>query len=744
MADLVLQNDSLRLTFDRVTGALVGLTAVQTGWEILNRPHLGLSFRLLAPLTSDDPADIAFAERMGRAHGERRNNPIYGEKQVLTLLDLAPDGKCATFIWDGVVSEIGGALPIKITLVVTLTERQAIFAMTVENRSRHVVENVYCPYLGDVQHPADEAWFRTFSYVYATAQEWPLWPTFTNMRGYYGVDYPTQLSNSSHATGAPMTPFMLLRGEQQGLYAGICAASSELVSWNTELRPGYGSSIDHRVPEGQSIGGLDAATRFAAIHVPYIQPGETRALTPIALEAYQGGWQQGTDIYKAWRDTWMKHAPQPAWTREPHSWLQLHINSPEDELRIPFRELPKVAEQCARHGIGAIQLVGWNDGGQDQGNPSHDPDPRLGTSAELQEAIAHCHALGVKIVLFAKFTWSDRATKRFREDLHRLAIKDPYGDYYHYQGYQYQTATQLLDINTKRLIPMCFLSEEYLRVCDEEFRKTVDLGAAGILFDECLHHSPALLCFDPSHGHRTAAPVYANDRRLIQGFDRISRPANPDFLFAGEACYDWEMEAYHLSYHRSESKEHIPLSRYMLPDGLFMTAVTGFDDRNMVNQCLLYRYIISYEPYNFKGMPEDYPLTLAYGKQMDALRTELREYFWDGEFRDTVGATVLARPGGGDQDAHRAGIRTTIGRGAHRAEVRPHHPYAVFISRTSGKAGVVVANYDERQAATVTIADLTGFGNLSGLRYRLVDDPTWRSTADGFALPPMSAAVVVE
>ncbi len=114
---------------------------------------------------------------------------------------------------------------------------------------------------------------------------------------------------------------------------------------------------------------------------------------------------------------------------------------------------------------------GWNDGGQDQGNPSHDPDPRLGTFEELKRPSPRCQALGVKIILFAKFTWADRATERFREDLIRLAIKDPYGDYYHYQGYQYQTATQLLDINTKRLIPMCFLSEEYLQVCDEEFRR---------------------------------------------------------------------------------------------------------------------------------------------------------------------------------------------------------------------------------------------------------------------------------
>ena len=49
------------------------------------------------------------------------------------------------------------------------------------------------------------------------------------------------------------------------------------------------------------------------------------------------------------------------------------------------------------------------------------------------------------------------------------------------------------------------------------------------------------------------------------------------------------------------------------------------------------------------------------GKRMDALRTELREYFWDGEFRDKVGATVTA-------------------------DGKPHHPYSVFINPSNGKA----------------------------------------------------------
>ena len=50
-----------------------------------------------------------------------------------------------------------------------------------------------------------------------------------------------------------------------------------------------------------------------------------------------------------------------------------------------------------------------------------------------------------------------------------------------------------------------------------------------------------------------------------------------------------------------------------------MTAVNGFYDRNMINQCLMYRYIISYEPFHFKGWLHDYPETVAYGNAMDAL-----------------------------------------------------------------------------------------------------------------------------
>lgn len=697
MTPIVLRNSNLELSLDPVTGALTGLRRADGAWDLLTRERLGLSFRLLVPLAED-----------------KRNNQVFGEKQKLSSCQMDDDGKGVLLTWENLESDRGGRLNIIFTLHIHLEEERAIFAATVENHSPYTVENVYCPYLGEVRTPPGAEWVKSFIYTYSTANEWRIWPHYDNLRGYFGFDYPIQAHGPAFS-GAPMSPFFFIRSQDQGLYLGVDSPSAELVAWQTELRPGYGSSIDHRVPEEEMISGLDSAVRVAAIHVPLVLPEETRELTPIALQFFQGSWQKGVDIYRAWRDQHFQAPSLPAWVREPHSWQQLHINSPEDELRIPFRDLPTVGAECARNGVKAIQLVGWNDGGQDQGNPSHSPDPRLGTFEEFRQAIAEIQKMGVKMILFSKFTWGDRATEWYRRDLHRLTIKDPYGDPYFHPGYQYQTASQLLDINTKRLIPMCFLSEEYLEVCQNEFRKMLDLGADGILFDECLHHGPALLCHDPEHGHRIGAPVYANDRQLVWNFRKDSEPLNPEFLIAGEACYDWEMEAYQLSYHRTESKTHIPLSRYMRPESQIMTALTGFNDRNLANQCLLYRYIISYEPYNFKGHLEDYPLTLAYGKKVDALRTELRGWFWDGEYRDAQEASVTA-------------------------DGKPHHPFSVFLHAETRQPGVAVANYEEHQPVTVQIT-LDNGGSLA--RWRLVDDETWHPFSGTVEIPAQSAIVVI-
>ena len=89
----------------------------------------------------------------------------------------------------------------------------------------------------------------------------------------------------------------------------------------------------------------------------------------------------------------------------------------------------------------------------------------------LKASIKAAQAAGVKIILFTKFLWGDQATEWYRKGVNGGpaliddAVKDPFGDPYRGPAYQYSTATMYMDIDTKRLVPMCFLSPHY-QVCN--------------------------------------------------------------------------------------------------------------------------------------------------------------------------------------------------------------------------------------------------------------------------------------
>lgn len=66
MESITLDTGNLFLEFDREKGTLVSLRSRLTGWIIHRRRELGLSWRMLVPVSD-----------------ELRNNPVYGEKQQL-------------------------------------------------------------------------------------------------------------------------------------------------------------------------------------------------------------------------------------------------------------------------------------------------------------------------------------------------------------------------------------------------------------------------------------------------------------------------------------------------------------------------------------------------------------------------------------------------------------------------------------------------------------------------------------
>ena len=685
----IIENDDVRLGFDSVSGALVQFEYKKTGWKIQTAPELAESFRIFAPTA------------------QRSYNPILGARNQLSAIEKAPDGQSLKLVWRSLKSEYRGMLDMTLTGTVSLDGPEVNFDLQVQNNSGLTISSIDWPVIGSLGKPKAASDMRRMANEEHGGREVPIYPVFRNEMGYWGTNFPIQMGAGRYN--------LVLAGDQ-GIYLGTHDTSyQEVTRYTFELKPGYSDSFDDRVPDDVEISTHPVRIVTSIEHFPFVPSGETATLARIVICPFQGDWHHGADVYRRWRATWFHRPITPAWVEKVNSWQELQINSAEDDLRTKYTDLPQRAAEAAKARIDAIQIVGWAKGGQDRGLPSHDTDPRLGTHDELKQAIAKIQAMGVHVVLFNKYQWADTSTAAYDRELQNHMAHDPNGIPYQFSGYGYQTPEQLEDINTRRLAVACIPDPFWLNLSATEFRKSIDLGASGILFDDVVDHAGADYCFSHKNGQLVAKSLWAGDSMLGERLRQIvgSTVGPENFLLSGEAAYDLETRYYSLTYSRI-SPGYIPLARYNDPFLPMMIAVTGFDDREMINEALRYRFIISYEPFHFKGNLSDFPLTLNYGLKMDEFRKKYHEYVWDAEFRD-------------DQDAD-----VTV-------EGEPFPGFSTY-RRSDGRRAVVVVNSD-RRPLTINV-DL---GKTSAvLEWASPESPELHPFSGIVDVPARSAVVVME
>ena len=518
--EVVLEDETLLVAFNANSGALVRLERKSTHWMIQRRPGLGVSFRLFAPLP------------------HRRDNFVLGRKQHAVKVEKLSQHQ-VRLQWKNLISEHGGVLPMTFDATVTLENGALTFDSTLINNSSLMVETLDYPYLGDLNPPARDTQMWTEHMWYDNLVSDEIYPNFRNEKGYWGVDFPTKTVESKQS------PFCLLQSPHEGIYVQMHDPTQPyLLEYTCEQHPGLIQSINDPVPRQDEISGIPVHLEFRTCHFIFAHPKSTKKLVPVVLRCYSGDWHAGVDLYKQWRGAWFQ-APRIAdWVMGVNSWQQLQINAPEEDYTIPYRDLAKYVEECARNGVGAIQLVGWNRGGQDRGDPCQDTDPGLGTWHELHDAIAQAQAKGVKIILFGKLNWGDMTTAWFKKELYKYAATDPYGIPYQQGGYSYFTPTQLAGINNRRREVMDFLCPTYRDIATREFQKLLALGAAGWLFDEVCHHGPVEYSFNPEHGYVAPGYIYAGDIPMARQLRAAADKINPEFIFAGEGPQDWLMQYY--------------------------------------------------------------------------------------------------------------------------------------------------------------------------------------------------------
>lgn len=685
--EVVLEDAEIRIAFDSVSGALVSMEKKSGSWTVERRPDLAASFRLFVPLS------------------KRRDNFVEGRRQRALRVEKLSENQ-VRIVWTNVLSEHGGVLPITFTGLVTLKDGTLTFDAMVDNQSDLFIEAIDYPYFGDFNPPTPETIVEAHHMWTGALSSDEIHPHFVNAKGYWGVRYPTRTIESDQSQ------FCLLQAGEQGLYVALQDTQIRyLLEFTFEQRPGLEDWVYSDVPEGDEISGQPVHLEFRTCHFVFAHPHSSLTLAPLVIRPYNGDWHAGLDVYKEWRETWFKRPHLAPWVQDVHSWLQLQVDGAEQDYTIPYKDILKYGEECAENGVTAIQLVGWNKGGQDGGDPSLDTDPGLGTWQDLHDAIAQIQAKGVKMIMFGKPIFADMSTEYYKAELYKYEAVDPYGNKYESGGYAYTTPTQLAGINQRRRAIMDVCSSGYREIALREFEKILALGAEGWLFDEVMQHNGVTYNFAPGHGYTAPGYLFNGDIPLVKMFRAAADKVSPDFLFSGEGPGDWLMPYYPLGYYRIGAATRHAL-RYIDSHAPLMAAVRGFNARDEVNLCLLYRYIISYEPYNFKGHVTDFPLTLEYGKKVDALRKKHRKFLWDATFRDTLGATVSAN-------------------GIFR--------YSVYIAE-DGKRAVALMNLEPKTDITATVA----LPDASTLVSVTPEQPEPQSSEATVTIPARSAVILME
>lgn len=677
----VLENEDLLVAIDQETGCVERIESKDGAWKLRGG---GMRLHVPAP--------------------ERRYNFVTEKDASRPAIDLEDDQAAIT--WREFENKRLGKLDIEVKEWVRLTGKRVEFRYEIRNHSHAVIESYTYPRLRSLRPPAGEHHMNQLSWGYSSMDSVRMWPEFQNRVGYYGFDYPAQLRD----VGAQVQ-FCLVASDSRGIYLGYHdTAQKQVVQLCFFVEPGYVDSVNSSNLGRGKLG--DSGVSIDPNHLCFIQPGDMQKSEVLVFEPYVGDWHEGVDVYKEWRRTWFKPPQMPPWLREVHSWQQIQINSAEDRLEFPYRDLPRKAAACKRWGVKAIQLTGWQIGGQDRDFPLHDTDPRLGTREELKDAIAASRKMGVEIILFNKYKWADVTAPAYKIEFEQYAIEDPFGIPYPFHGYTYDTPTQLAGLNTRLGVGMCAASPLWRKRALVEFRKSVELGASGILYDECAAQVSSY-CFSKNHGHPYPSATYLGSVPLIEEFRTIVD--SDDFVFAGESPFDIELLTYNMSYFRI-GPDSQPVGRYIDPFAPMMVAVTGYNDRQMINTCLLYRYSMSYEPRNFHGDLDEFPATMAYGGAVDELRRRHREWLWDAEFRHTVGAKVMA-------------------------DGMPIDSYSVF-RREDGRRAVAIANMSDTKSVTCgLILDNPKADHLQMVSPEQPEPEPWPGK---LKLAPGSAVVVLE
>ncbi|NQU10988.1 hypothetical protein HQ590_09375 [bacterium] len=661
MDPLHLENDAVRLAIDPRTGAVLSLIDKVGGYDLIAEPRLADGFRLLLPLPDYEA------------------NYVFGAAQESPQVEVKPNQ--LVLQWTGPLQNERGRWDVDVTLQFELLADGVQFSCSVRNRTAHQLAEVWYALLGGLHGigGGDDA-RETELVLPQNTRIWrqPIFRDFGNTRGQtLGTLGPEHCFLYPGFAAMPWLSLAHPR-RRRAVYAAALEESPRVKGVRFALEPG---GAEQRVGGNwlrpDEVDGFPLGLTMNWVHYPYTRPGETFDSAPVVVRFHEGGWRQAAALYRRWFDERYKViAPGSTWIRRETLFLHTMFMLPEDNINLRFRDIPRWAQDAQERGIGHLMIAGWQIGGHDRGYPQYEPDPRLGTWAELAAGIKAAHDLGLRVSFFVNCQPVDMSLDWYRKELHQYGILDPHGLPYYIVNYwgmgtlsarnRFMTGTPFTEINPAH--------PEVRKLLIDRFRRLVEIGADGIHIDK-FFQTP----FDFSPRLKDTSPDRAHHEGILKFVAELvdtCRAINPEFCFSYEGGWDRLFPYADTLWWGSEDSA----LKAVFPQMAFSAGIEQPGDYNKVNRAVLYGDNLLLGPANY-NRGADYPpmqRLIKYIAEITRIRRDLFDIV-------SLGERIDASDGVFAVDPHVIKLG-----GAFAAS--PDTRWSVFRDPRSGRRAIVLAN----------------------------------------------------
>ncbi len=532
---LVLNNDSVSLSFMKDNGSLVSIKNASSGTDYIEDSEGG-NWALSIDLSTDDCFESNPTGANTVLVSSRTQSMTYSKTDLSDGIALTFD-YAVSFTSDSVTYT---GITVKETVTLKKGASDASFAYEITNGvSGSVITTFTGAQISGLKNDNGDYnlfWPYKEGKIYENAVKTV--KTAKDDTARMVAEYPSPMSMQ----------LVQLYNDKEALYYYVPDATREYKEFN------FGAFINKGQYDFQGVQVADKVS-LSCSRYPFIEPNETKSVEAVIGVSAHGDWYDGSDRYRQFLiDSGMTRASNSL-TEEWTGFSVLIGTQYGDKQFAAYAQAEGFedtytnwAEKTNQYGVTTTTLIGWHAGGFDSMYPDYEFQTGTGFGEDnFKLAMEQGHANGNTFLAYINAHIADKESKWSNTvynaatgitNMEQAAIKTKgfssttgKDDYVNYMMREsYGTGTYYY--------AMCPDSELFRDAILSAVGRLRKNGVDGIWFDQ-LMEMPANLCYDASHGHETPATAYGEGYgELFAELERVMSSVSGAYMFAAEGVCD--------------------------------------------------------------------------------------------------------------------------------------------------------------------------------------------------------------